>query len=126
MSSSARSRNNTFSSLILERNSELRDDAAFVQSRLEAPNARFLLLRGDGRTLVSAAADALQPLDQAQRAAVCGGAVPSYLGSNADDWFLLRADDASAEHIATETGARFLDLRAAGLTLPAFDAGLFA
>ncbi len=126
MSSSARSRNNTFSSLILERNSELRDDAAFVQARLEAPNARFLLLRSDGRTLVNASADALQPLNQVQRVAVSGAAVPTYLGSGEDDWFLLRADDASAERIAAETKGKFLDLRVAGLTLPAFDAGLFA
>jgi NAD+ diphosphatase len=127
MSSSARSRNNTFSSLILERNSESRDDDAFVQARLTAPNARFLLLRADGRALVNATGDALLALNQAQRAdAFAEAAPPIYLGSSEDEWFLLRADEANAERIAAQTLGRFLDLRGAGLALPAFDAGLFA
>lgn len=126
MSSLARSRNNTFSALILERNSELRDDAAFVQARRDAPAARFLLLREDGRTLVGGARDALRPLLRDECVALLERAAPSYLGSTDADWHVLRADDAGADRIAKQLDATFLDLRSAGLTLSMFDAGLFA
>lgn len=127
MSSSARSRNNTFSSLVLERNSELRDDSAWIQTRLTTPTARFLLLRSDGKALANASGDAIETLNQAQRATLFTmDSIPTYLGTAEEDWFVLRADDPTAERAAAQSGGEFLDLRSAGLTLSAFDAGLFA
>lgn len=131
MSSSTRSRINTYSSLVLERHGESRDDAALVQSRLHAPGARFLVLHADGRALVDANSTALRPLDGDERERLLADAATTYLGENAlgeneHHWFVLRVDAVAAENIAATSGGKFLDLRSAGLLLSAFDAGLFA
>jgi NAD+ diphosphatase len=126
MSSLTRSRNNTFSNLVLERNSESRDDAAFIQQRLDAPDTRFLVLSSDGKALLNQAGDGLLALTQAQRAAFSSHVTPDYLGGNAEEWFLLRVDETVSEQLAAQTHGQFIDLRGAALALPEFDAGLFA
>lgn len=126
MSSLTRSRANTFASLILERNSESRDDVAFIQERRDAPATGFLVLRSDGRVLLNDSGDRVQALTQAQRAEFLADAIPTYLGGDEREWFLIRADDEAADVIASQTQGLFLDLRSAALSLPAFDAGLFA
>ena len=127
-SSSARSRNNAFADLLLDRRSDQREDVAWLSERANAPSARFLLLRSDGRAMVDATGAVLHGLSRDESALLLGtAAAPSYLGSSTQDWFLLQADDdTQAERLAAELGARFLDLRSAGTALPAFDAGLFA
>lgn len=125
--SSVRSRNNAFADLPLDRRSDQREDAAWLGERANAGTARYLLLRRDGHALVDAGGGVLRGLSRDESDALLGPApVPSYLGSGAQDWFLLQADDAQAERVATQLGARFIDLRSAGTALPAFDAGLFA
>ena len=126
-SSSARSRNNTFSYVALDRRSEQRDDAAWIAERQIASSARFVLLRRDGRALVDAGGRALRGLQRGEIAPLLASAEPSaYLGSDASDWFLVHAEDDAADRIASETGGNFLDLRSAGLALNEADAGLFA
>jgi NAD+ diphosphatase len=125
--SSARSRNNAFSDLPLDRRGDQRDDAAWLNERANSASARYVLLRNDGHALVDTAGNLLRGLSRDESAGLLDATLaPSYLGSDAQDWFLLQPDDVRAERVAAELGARFLDLRSAGTALPAFDAGLFA
>jgi NAD+ diphosphatase len=128
MTSHARSRGNTFSALEIDRGSERRDDSAWLEQQAHAADARYLMMRADGRALVRADAHSLHELSCAECERLLSAAPrPSYLGSTVDGArFLLRMDDAAAERVAAESGSAFLDLRSAGATLPAFDAGLFA
>jgi NAD+ diphosphatase len=128
MSSLSRSRNNTFSSLEIERDADWRSDTAVINRRLHGDGARFLLLRGDGRALIGADEHSLRGVrhDDFVRFGGTENAV-SYLGRAQDeDWFVWRAGDAVCADIAAQAGGEFLDLRAAGMLLRAFDAGLFA
>jgi NAD+ diphosphatase len=125
--SSARSRNNAFSFVALDRHSEQRDDAEWIAEHQRLPSARFVMLRRDGRALVDAGARALRGLQRDEIATLLADSEPvSYLGSDASDWFLLSAEDDVAERVARETGGDFLDLRSAGIALAEPDAGLFA
>jgi len=127
MSSHLRSRKNTFASLELERSAEQRDDADWLRARLHAAESRFLLLRDDGRMLVTADLRALRGLDAVERARLAADAVPTYLGSaDGSDRFVLRLAAEQADRIAAELGVPFMTLRHAGGSLPAFEAGLFA
>ncbi|HEX6833030.1 MAG TPA: NAD(+) diphosphatase [Rudaea sp.] len=130
MTSSQRSRINAFSSLILDRASDQRDDAAWISERLRAAGTRFVVLRSDGRALVHPDRRALRALELAERRALAElreDETPIYLGNAAGaDHFLMHLDDATADRLAAELGADYLDLRTAGLALPEFDAGLFA
>jgi len=127
MSSHLRSRNNTFSSLELERFAELRSDVEWLRTRVLASNAQFLVLREDGRMLVSADARTLRELDQGERARLLGDTEPVYLGqAGGNERFLLRVDATRADDIAAALGAGFVNLRHAGRSWPAFEAGLFA
>jgi NAD+ diphosphatase len=128
ITSHARSGANAFAALELDRQSERRDDSAWVGERALASDARFLLLRADGRALVRADRSGLHALTQPEYLRVLPAEMtPSYLGSTIDSaYFMLRVDDAAAERLARESGGVFLDLRNAGASLPAFDAGLFA
>ena len=65
-SSLARSRNNTFSSLEIERDADWRSDTATINARLRNDAARFLLLRDDGRALVAAHRQSLRGLDRSE------------------------------------------------------------
>src|SRR5262245_22297844 len=127
MSSSLRSRSNTFASLELERFAELRANDDWLGPRMRAPHARFLLLRDDGSALVTTDTAALRELDPAERDRFAGDVEPSYLGhAEGRDRFLVRVDAARADDIALGLGAGFVTLREAGATWPSFEAGLFA
>ncbi|MBN8886063.1 MAG: NAD(+) diphosphatase [Rudaea sp.] len=128
MSSLSRSRNNTFSSLEIERDADWRSDTAVINRRLHGDAVRFLLLRSDGRALIGTDGHSLRGLqhDDFVRFGGTENAV-SYLGQARDqDWFVWRAEDAVCADIAAQAGGEFLDLRAVGMLLQAFDAGLFA
>jgi NAD+ diphosphatase len=128
LTSHARSRGNTFSALEIDRGSEHRDDRIWLDEQAHAVDARYLLMRPDGRAPVRVDGRGLHTLSRAECERLLSPALtPSYLGSAADGArFLLRIDAATAERLATESGNAFLDLRSAGASLPAFDAGLFA
>src|SRR5262252_2016377 len=111
MSSHLRSRNNTFANLELERYAEQRSDAAWLNARVFSPQARFVLLRDDGRVLATAQG-ALRELDYDERTRLAGDVEPTYLGfASGADRFLLRVDAAHAERVAGELGAGFAQLR---------------
>jgi NAD+ diphosphatase len=126
-SSSVRSRHNAFTALELDRGSEHRDDSVWLAEHRDAPTARYLILSVDGRALLAADRRRLHEFNVVERGRFAPGAAPSFLGSaSGSDYFLLCVDDAVAANAAAETGAVALDLRSAGASLPAFDAGLFA
>lgn len=127
MNSSARSRANAFAALQLDRASELREDAAWLSAHARVAQARFVLLDPDGRALLSADRGNLFQFDSDLRARLTPDALPSFLGrSDEADHFAIALDAGAAARAAAETGAVFADLRSAGASLPAFDAGLFA
>lgn len=124
---SARSRNNVFAGLALDRASERRDEQEFIETRRSAATTRFTVVRPDGKALVDAARRGLRQLAEAERAAWLGAAPVWYLGE-ADEVAHFAVAHASDEEepLASALGGQWMDLRAAGLALPAFDAGLFA
>lgn len=126
MMSSARSKQNAFAALELDRASEIREDTAWLAAHAQSAQARFLLLDPDGKALLSAnRGHLLQP-----GCDICArwhDADPSFLGrAGATDHYALTLDADSAARAVAETGGVFSDLRSAGASLPAFDAGLFA
>jgi len=106
----------------LDRAEHLRDDAGFLASRW--PRARVVVVDADGR----AAADAdgaPRHLRGADIAPAPGGA-PLFLGlRGAEAWFAVRADMPAAGVPAAGI-ARWVDLRTAAATWPAFEATAFA
>ncbi|MBS0570530.1 MAG: NAD(+) diphosphatase [Proteobacteria bacterium] len=126
MLSSARSRQNAFAALELDRASELRERPDWLVEHAQSAQARFVLLDPDGKALLSADhGHLLQPGCDA--CAPWLGAAPSFLGrAGATDHYALALDVDAAARVAAETGGAFADLRSAGASLPAFDAGLFA
>ena len=128
MSSLARSRRNTFSCLDIERDADWRNDSATINQRLYGDAARFLVLRQDGRALVAPDGTHLAPRVAEDFVRDDGAAeATTYLGNvQGCDWFAWCMDDGAAAAIATQTGGAYVDLRSAGLTLTAADAGLFA
>jgi NAD+ diphosphatase len=127
MSSSVRSGANVFAALELDRRAEQRDDPGWLAEREQAASARFLVIRPDGSALTSADRCSLLHLDCSAREHLAPQSTPSLLGCIGDaDHFLLSLDDAAAANAAAAAGGAFLDLRSAGATLPAFEAGLFA
>lgn len=126
MMSSARSRGNAFAALELDRASELREDEGWLAAHAHSAQARFLVLDQDGRALLSADCRCLFDADHEAGGRWSSG-VPSFLGrAGGLNHFSLALDANSAELAAAETGGVFVDLRSAGASLPAFDAGLFA
>ncbi|HVJ61727.1 MAG TPA: NAD(+) diphosphatase [Tahibacter sp.] len=126
MVASVRSRANVFAALALDRAGEFRDDDAFIGSHRAAETTRFLVLRSDGRALVDDARRNLRTLTEAERADLSPLAVPTFLGRNEHAAWFAVGIDADEDAFAQRLGARWMDLRSAGLALPAFDAGLFA
>jgi len=125
--SSARSRANAFGTLELDRASEQRENAALLTDLAQAPSSRYVLLGPDGRALVSADRRGLRALDGAMRAELALGGEATFLGSaNGNHYFMLTPAAADVERVAAANGDVLLDLRSAGATLAAFDAGLFA
>lgn len=126
MVASVRSRANVFAALALDRAGEFRDDDAFIGLHRAAETTRFLVLRADGRALVDEARRSLRALTEAERAERVPLAAPTFLGRNEHAaWFAVGVE-ADEDAFAQAVGARWMDLRSAGLALPAFDAGLFA
>jgi NAD+ diphosphatase len=126
MMSSVRSRGNAFAALELDRASESREDSAWLAEHASSPQARFVLLDPDGKALLSAdCRRLLQPgIDDC---ATLNPDSPSFLGSAGEtDHFALALDAEAAARVAAAAGGVFADLRSAGASLPAFDAGLFA
>lgn len=121
---------NTFAglSLTLDRMAEHRDDAAWLSAQVAAPDTRYLLLDAEGRAFLGVDRDELRWLDGAERHRLCAEAPCSLLGVAAQRaYFLLTLPgDAPVEVLQTTLGAHRVSLREAGLTLSAFDAGLFA
>ena len=126
MSSSARSRGNPFAALELDRASDLREDENWLAEHAQSAQARFLLLDADGRALLSADRRQLLEVDHDVGKRMSPG-TPSFLGRDgATDHFAIALDADAAARAVAETGGAFVDLRSAGASLPAFDAGLFA
>lgn len=127
-SSLARSRNNTFAALDIQRDADWRGDAAAIASRLRGESASFLLLGADGRVLVDLERQALRSLSREDFVRFGGSEeAATYLGqAQQRDWFVWRQAEPASTEIAARLGGDFVDLRAAGVTLGAVDAGLCA
>ncbi len=125
MSADLRSRNNVFSGLALDRCADRRGDADFVAGLHSSDAARFLLLRADGKAVVGSGHDRLHLFGRHELDA---GVAACFLGRDGDGrpYFAVSPPAAEADRAAAAAGADFLDLRRAGLALPAFEAGLFA
>lgn len=121
---------NTFAglSLILDRAAERRDQSAWIAEQAASPQARYLLLDATGEAFMQRDRDLLRWLSSAERDALLAQSAASLLGLAEEiPYFVLSLDDAAAGAALNETlNARRLPLRAAGLRLPAFEAGLFA
>jgi len=127
MKSASPTPENVFSGLLLDRNAEQRDDAAWIAAQLADPRARFVLLGAEGHALAQRDVDALRVILADERSALLPTATPSYLGADdAGPFFSLSAESRDAARIAAELGGDFIDLRSAGTRLQAFEAGLFA
>lgn len=123
MSASLRSRANVFAALALERAAERRDDSEWIAALRSGTTTRYIVLNPEGRSLVAADRSGLYRCDEAERLHRWPQAPLTFLGSTHEtNYFALGL---AAEETAVE-GTRWMDLRAAGLGLPAFDAGLFA
>ncbi len=124
MSADRRSRGNVFASLALDRCSERRQDRDWIDAVLAAPEARYLLIDGKGKALVTATSDALQLFDGGQFRQWFADSTPWFLGRDADTPYFLLTPDAASLAVLDET--TFMDLRRAGSQLSGFQAGLFA
>lgn len=116
---------NVFAGTPLDRVSEHRDDADWIAERLAEPAARFIVIGANGETL--AIGDAPLWLDPARRAE-SADALPVTLLGLADDrpYFMLSADAEQMTSLADAFAASTVDLRRAGSSFDAFDAGMFA
>lgn len=117
---------NTFAHLALDRATEHRDDAAWVDAREMASDTRFLLVNRDLAFPVDAARGQLLWLDGSTRRTRFGRTPASLLGIATDGraYFMLAGDDVGAACVGA--GARWEGLRDIGLHLDAFAAGLCA
>ncbi|MCE7951366.1 MAG: NAD(+) diphosphatase [Xanthomonadales bacterium PRO7] len=126
MMSSARSRHNTFAALELDRASDLREDQHWLAEHSRSAQARFVLLDADGRALLSADRRHLLGVD-CETCLGIAAAPANFLGrAGVTDHFAIALDAESAARAVAQTSGAFVDLRSAGASLPAFDAGLFA
>lgn len=123
-------RPNTFAglSLILDRAAERRDDSAWVSEQARSPQARYLLLDATGEAFMHREREVLRWLSSSERDALVDELPASLLGlAEGVPYFMLSLDDPTLGDALDETlAARRMPLRAAGLRLPAFEAGLFA
>lgn len=128
MSAAQRSKKNIFGGLSLDRCTERRPDANWIEQAWQSRAARFVVLDAEGKALTRADHSALHFLDGSTRSRWFDDAKPVLLGVDGQQlpYFALNADSAQGEVLATAHECGRLDLRRAGLELPAFDAGLFA
>jgi len=122
-----RSSGNVFAALALERAAERRDDAEWISARRSDAGARYIVLDPDGRCLARADRGGLRYLGELERFAHWPEAAVAFLGANDEaNYFVAAAAQAGGADSPSALQGRWMDLRAAGLSLPAFDAGLFA
>lgn len=123
-------RPNTFAglSLILDRASERRDDASWIEAQALSAHSRYLLLDAAGEAFMQRDREVLRWLDLRERERWLGEKPASFLGLIEDvPHFMLVLDEAAAvDTLEAAFTARRLPLRSAGLQLPAHEAGLFA
>ncbi|HEY1588513.1 MAG TPA: NAD(+) diphosphatase [Rhodanobacter sp.] len=123
-------RPNTFAglSLVLDRVAERRDDSAWIAEQARSAQARYLLLDAAGEAFLQRAHEALRWLDVNERARWLDDLPNCLLGiADGRPHFMLVLDDADRiAALETALDARRASLRAAGLQLPADQAGLFA
>ncbi len=125
-------RTNVFAGLDLDRNAERRDDLAWLAGRRADAGARFLVLDAGAqnarRALFAPAGNRLRLLDAGEARDLLGADAPwTYLGDDAGGpLFTLLAAAGDDARIAQALGADYVDLRSAGMRLPAFQSGLFA
>jgi len=114
-----------FAQLALDRCSEQRHDVAWLDAALSRADARFVVLRADGKTLVDADEQALLLLDRARCDVLTDTHAATLLGCDEAQapYFALLADAQAAQGIP---GSKFIDLRRAAQCLPTFESGLFA
>jgi NAD+ diphosphatase len=124
-------RTNIFAGLALERNAELRDDAAWAAAQQTDPRARYLVLGADvpggRRALFQPTSATLRLLDADERASRIGDTPSTYLGTDVDGpLFALQVDADADTQLAQAIDADYIDLRSAGTRIAGFQAGLFA
>jgi NAD+ diphosphatase len=121
---------NTFAglSLVLDRVAERRDDSAWIAEQARSAEARYLLLDAAGEAFLQCDHEALRWLDVSERERWLDDLPTSLLGiTDGRPHFMLVLDDAARITVLeTALGAHRVSLRAAGLLLPAHEAGLFA
>ncbi len=119
---------NAFAGLTLDRATERLDDAAWLAALETASDARFIVLDAGYRLYVEAGSEAPCWLDADARTRWFPDTPASLLGlAGGQAWFLLHAPPGESMPAALAGGDdRWLGLRRAGMTLDAFDAGLFA
>ena len=123
-------RPNTFAglSLVLDRSAERRDELAWLSEQADSTLARYLLLDASGEAFLRRDSEQLRWLDALERRQLLGTSPASLLGVAAErPHFMLVLDDPDRlDAVQTALDARRVGLRAAGLQLPADEAGLFA
>lgn len=116
---------NVFAGTSLDRVSEHRDDADWIARQLAHPEARFIVIGASGETLASG--DAPLWLDPARRAETADALPVTLLGiAQGRPYFMLSADAGQTAVLADAFAATTVDLRRAGSSFSAFDAGMFA
>ncbi|UXI68094.1 NAD(+) diphosphatase [Tahibacter amnicola] len=127
MTASLRSRANVFAALALERAADRRDDIGWISERRGHGSSRYVVIRSDGKALVQRDRQHLRYLADAERAQALADAPVTFLGETADaPYFVLAHPGGDEDAFAAQHDAAWLDLRAGGLALAAFEGGLFA
>jgi len=127
VSASRRSGANVFAALTLERAADRRDDADWLSAIRTEAGARYIVLNPDGRGLARADRGGMRRLDEAERLAHWPDAPVAFLGATDEaNYFAIAAAAPCGDEVTATLLGRWIDLRAAGLGMPAFDAGLFA
>lgn len=123
-------RPNTFAglSLILDRAAERRDQFGWIAEQARLPQARYLLLDAGGEAFMHRDREMLRWLSSHERDALIADVPASLLGlADGVPYFMLSLNEpALGEALDATLDARRMPLRAAGLSLPAYEAGLFA
>ncbi|TPG06381.1 NAD(+) diphosphatase [Rhodanobacter glycinis] len=121
---------NTFAglSLILDRIAERRDESAWITEQARSTDARYMLLDAAGEAFMRRDREVLRWLDTGERDQWLGDLSHTLLGiADQRPHFLLMLDDAAdVDSLEEILGARRMNLRSAGLQLPAQEAGMFA
>lgn len=122
---------NVFAGLALDRCAERREDDAWAQAQAVDPRSRYLVLCEDARAghvaLLDARGAHLRLLGSVEQRALLPQARATYLGEDAfGPLFAIGVDAQQGAALAPALAATTIDLRSAGLRLPAADSGLFA